>query len=78
MSYEEFCKWINYYNKEPFAADRQEFQMAHLMQMVASFGGSKTKIKDFMVCKQEEKKQTVKEFEDDLKKRFAIFAVTKD
>jgi len=78
MSYDELYKWMEYYNKEPFSADRQELQMANLSSIVVNLvGKSKLGTKDFMICKKEEKKQTVKEFEDDLKNRFAMFAKRK-
>ena len=49
MSYDEFYKWMDYYNKEPFGADRQEQQMATLMYIVTSLTGkSISKPKDFM------------------------------
>lgn len=69
---------MEHYNREPFSADRQEIQMANLSSIVVGLAGkSKLKTKDFMICKEEEKKQTVKEFEDDLKQRFSMFAKRK-
>ncbi len=55
-------------------ADRLEIQLANVCQMVGGFGGSKLKHEDFMIRKKETKKQTLKEFEDDLKARFRMFA----
>lgn len=74
MSVRELYEWYDYYSQEPFFADRLEIQMANVCTMIASFGGSKTKHSDYMIRKAEEKKQTLKEFEDNLKARFMMFA----
>jgi hypothetical protein len=74
MSLRELYEWYDYYSEEPFFADRLEIQMANVCTMVGSFGGSKAKHNDYMVRRKEEKVQSVKEFEDDLKARFMPFA----
>ena len=70
MSINEFYDWIKYANKEPFFADRLEMQLAQLSTMVASFGKSKATVKDFMIVKNESKKMSTKQLEDNLKMRF--------
>lgn len=72
MSMRELYEWYEYYSEEPFFADRLEIQMANVSLMVAK--SKKAKHSDFMVRKIEEKTQTLKEFEDDLKARFMPFA----
>lgn len=76
MSIQELYEWYAYYSEEPFLADRLETQLATVCLMVSSFGGGKHKHNDFMVRKHEEKQQTLKEFEDDLKAKFMSFAKT--
>jgi len=71
MSYQELYDWYEYYNQEPFLADRLEIQLATVCQMVGSFGGSKLKTKDFMITKKNDKKNlTKKEYQDQLKNAF--------
>ena len=74
MSIRELYEWYDYYNEEPFLADRLEIQLATISLMVAGFGKSKSKHSDFMIRNIEKKVQTTKEFEDDLKARFMPFA----
>lgn len=64
--------WIEYYNDEPFFADRIEAQIALFIQIIAQIAGAKKiKASDFMICKNE-KKHSFKEqktaFEAMLKK----------
>ena len=73
MSYQELLQWYDYYAEEPFLSDRVEIQLATLSNMVGSFGGSKMKHKDFMICNKTKEKLTNKEFEDNLKAQFAGF-----
>lgn len=61
LSYRELYKWYEYYNEEPFLADRNEQQMAILSNLVASFGGSKAKVKDFMVSNKNKKEPIARE-----------------
>ncbi len=70
MSIRELYEWYEYYNEEPFLADRLEIQLATISMMVAAFGKSKPKHSDYMIRNIEKKVQTTKEFEDDLKARF--------
>ena len=74
MSYQELYEWYDYYSQEPFLADRLEVQLATVCQMVGGFGGSKLKHKDFMISGKRKEPQTLKEFEDELKARFSMFA----
>lgn len=53
MSFRELYDWYEYYNNEPFFADRIEIQLATLSLMVSSFGKSKAKHEDFMIRKKE-------------------------
>lgn len=77
MAVRELYEWYEYYSEEPFLADRLEIQLATISVLAGSFAGSKLKHKDYMIRKQEEKVQTLKEFEDDLKARFMPFAKNK-
>ena len=56
MSWREFYDWYEYYNQEPFFADRIETQLATISLIAASFGASKNKRpkhEDFMIRKKE-------------------------
>lgn len=56
MSWREFYDWYEYYNQEPFFADRIEIQLATISLMIRSFGGSKGKKPthdDFMIRRKE-------------------------
>ena len=58
-------QWIEYYNTEPFLADRLEAQLAIFMNIIAQTAGAKnTKISDFMICKPPppSKKEQIKGF----------------
>lgn len=61
MSYREFYDWCEYYNLEPFFADRIETQLATVCTMIAGFGKSKSKHSDFMVQKAEKQALTQEE-----------------
>lgn len=74
MSIRELYEWYEYYSEEPFFADRLEIQMAILCNIAGGFAGSKLKHKDYMITGKKKEKQTLKEFEDDLKARFMPFA----
>ena len=71
-------EWYEYYKLEPFMADRIEIQLATISTLIAGFGGSKLKHNDFMISNKVKKEMTLKEFEDDIKARFMIFAKKKD
>ncbi len=74
MSYDEFFQWMEYYNKEPFEADRNEIQMANLSSIVVGLTGkSKLKTKDFMISKYDEDKPTKKGLQDKIKSMFGVF-----
>ena len=54
MSLRELYDWYEYYNNEPFFADRIEIQLATVCTMIAGFGSkSKPKHDDFMIRKKE-------------------------
>jgi len=75
MSVRELHEWYEFYNEEPFFADRLEIQMANASLMIASFSGSKkAKHSDYMVRKIEEKVLSLKEREDNIKAMFMPFA----
>lgn len=77
MSIRELYEWYDYYSQEPFIADRLEIQLANIGFIASSFGSGKSKYEDFMVTgKKKKEKQTLKEFEDDLKAKFMPFAKT--
>lgn len=63
MSVSELHEWYEYYEQEPFLADRLEIQLATLSSMVGGFGGSKLKPNDFMISKKE--KRILTQQEDD-------------
>ncbi len=48
VSNAELHEWFDYYNQEPFFADRNEQQMAQLSTMVSSFMGGEAEMIDFM------------------------------
>jgi len=75
MSQRELYEWYEYYSQEPFIADRLEIQLANIGYIAGSFAGAKAKREDYMITgKKKKEKQTLKEFEDDLKARFMPFA----
>lgn len=77
MSQRELYEWYEYYSQEPFIADRLEQQLATIGYLASSFGGGKSKHEDFMITGKKKEKQTLKEFEDDLKAKFMPFAKKK-
>ena len=65
LTKEQMRQWIEYYNTEPFLADRLEAQLAIFMNIIAQIAGAKnTKISDFMICKPPppSKKEQIKGF----------------
>ncbi len=56
MSYSEFTGWQKYYNKEPFLADRVEYQIATLSYLTSLNLGGKSDINDFLISQKEVKK----------------------
>ena len=74
MSYRDLYEWYEYYKAEPFMSDRIEVQLATISQLIANFGGSKLKHEDFMISRKVKKEKTLKEFEDDIKAKFLVFA----
>lgn len=73
MTNTELEEWKDYYNLEPFPADRQEYQMAVLCQVIAATNGVKAKVEDFMVCDRENKKTKRNEnLANDIKKVFGV------
>ena len=53
MDIEEYQKWILYYQKEPFFADRQEHQLAIIAHSINAFAGGKAKFEDFFISKKD-------------------------
>ena len=74
MSYKDLYEWYEYHKAEPFMVDRIEIQLATISTLIAGFGGSKLKHNDFMISHKVKKEQTLKEFEDDIKAKFLVFA----
>jgi len=74
MSIRELYEWYDYYNEEPFLADRLEIQLATVCTMIAGFGKSKLKHSDYMVRKIEKKELSNKELQDRIKAVFMPFA----
>lgn len=58
MSLKELYEWYNYYSEEPFLADRLEFQLATVCNMIGGFGKSKLKHQDYMVSKKTKVEKT--------------------
>lgn len=63
-----FRGWGEYYEKEPFFADRMECLLAQISYLIASFMGSSAKIDDFFISKRENKRN----LKDEIKKCFGI------
>lgn len=74
MSIRELYEWYDYYNEEPFLADRLEIQLATLSLMVSGFGKSKSKHSDFMIRNIEKKELSQKDLENQIKAMFMPFA----
>lgn len=70
MSFRELYDWYEYYNNEPFFADRIEIQLATLSLMVSSFGKSKAKHEDFMIRKKEKEILSKEQYNEQLIKAF--------
>ena len=49
MTQQEYSEWQEYYNIEPFAADRAEMQLATLSFLTSTTNGGKSKFADFLV-----------------------------
>lgn len=79
MSVQELNEWYDYYQEEPFLADRIEIQIAVLSAVFGNSKGLKHKVEDYLVSKCfKPKVQTLKEFEDGLKAMFVPFARKKE
>ena len=74
ISYRDVSYWYEFYNRSPFMEDRIEVQLATISQLISSFGGSKAKHSDFMVSKQNKKEMTLKDKQDSIKAKFAMFS----
>ncbi len=55
MSDSELQEWHEYYNLEPFHADRSELQMAVLTTIQSNKAGGKSKMRDFVISHKNEK-----------------------
>ena len=51
MSYSEYKEWQEYYNIEPFYADRIEMQIAATNTILSNTAGAKSKLKDFVISR---------------------------
>lgn len=72
MSYAEFIEWQVYYNKEPFLADRLEYQMGTLSYLTSLNLGEKKQINDFLISHKEIKKvDKEKNLEDKISSLFS-------
>lgn len=47
MTHQELLEWHEYYNVEPFTADRTEMQLATMSFLISTSNGGKSDIKDF-------------------------------
>lgn len=63
-----FRGWSEYYEKEPFLADRMECLLAQIAYLIASFMGSNVRIDEFFISKREKKRDLTQE----IKKCFGI------
>lgn len=58
MSTRELHEWYEYYNQEPFMADRLEIQLARVCHIAGSFGGSKAEFSDYMISNKSKTKKS--------------------
>lgn len=75
MSYSEFLEWQDYYNEEPFLADRLEMQLAKIgySNLATAFGKIDIDFEYFLVSKQDKKENKAidsKKLESDIKMIF--------
>jgi len=73
MSRQELNGWYEYYQEEPFLADRIELQIATLSAIIGTSKGLKYKAEEYMVTKREQKKSSI----DDVKKMLASISKVK-
>jgi hypothetical protein len=58
MTHQELSEWYEYYNIEPFKADRQESQLATLSFLISTANGGKSHITDFLITHKKPKINT--------------------
>lgn len=56
-------EWVEYYNTEPFFADRLEAQIAQLIAIIVNFMGGKASAQDFSISKAQQKSKIQKKQE---------------
>ena len=66
-----FNGWVNYYEKEPFLADRIESLLVQISFLIASFMGSKVKIDEFFISDRKNKLEK-SSMKDEILKCFGI------
>ncbi|WP_345993765.1 hypothetical protein [Sulfurimonas sp. HSL-1716] len=59
LSASELHEWLEYYEMEPFHADRSEVQLATMSHMMNAFMGGSAKATDFMLTYKEKKKDSL-------------------
>lgn len=67
LPYNVLKGWMEYYELEPFMADRLEANLALIAYMMSSFMGGNSKIEEFFISKRE-----VKNLESEIKKCFMV------
>jgi hypothetical protein len=74
MSLRELYEWYEYYSEEPFLADRLEFQLATVCNMIGGFGKSKLKHQDYMLTGKKKQSGYHKNDTDRLRQMFMSIA----
>ncbi|TLP41036.1 phage tail assembly protein T [Arcobacter arenosus] len=73
MTHAELLEWQEYYDLEPFPADRQEYQLAVISQILAASVGADKKTEDFLIShKKKVKPKDNKRLEENIKKIFGV------
>lgn len=76
MSYYEFLQWQDYYNQEPFLADRLEVQLSKIGYTNLLVGMNKLEVEEdyFFVSKfeKQEEPKSPKDLEQDIKNIFGV------
>ncbi len=66
-----FKGWVDYYEKEPFLADRIESLLVQISFLIASFMGSKAKLDEFFISDRKSKLEK-SSMKDEILKCFGI------
>lgn len=75
MSYQEYIEWQEYYNEEPFLADRLELQLAKIgyTNLATGLGKIDLGFEDFLVSRHEiQKKESKVDLSTQLLKTFGV------